>query len=164
MLCVLNQKNYKDADKNDDDKNKNYITPKLRLGVIEEDGSLQPLSAWTNEPVFGTSLEFLVDDQDRILPGGLRYDPVTGGGQGGDMVTICALVPANVVSYASRQVDGGKGPRNPHGSESELLYYIEQDYVDSFSLEKGEQQQQYDETACGGEIEIVLKPHLEITW
>jgi hypothetical protein len=43
-------------------------------------------------------------------------------------------------------VGGGKGPGNPHGEESELLYYIDNRVVEENS------------------IDVVLKPELEILW
>ena len=105
---------------------------KKYLGAVQENGTVSPLSVWSEEPVFGVSLEFVVDEEDRF-PGLSSED-----------VTIHSLVPQNMLSYGSRQVGGGKGPGNPHGEESELLYYVEQDFLK--------------------DIELVLKPELEILW
>jgi hypothetical protein len=114
---------------------KNSDPTVLHLGAIQEDGSLAPLSAWTREPAFGTSIEFLVDEEDRWLDD-LEFDKVN----------IVSLLGEDVISYGSRQVGGGKGPGNPHGEESELLYYIDNTVIEENS------------------IDIVLKPELEILW
>ena len=90
-----------------------------RIGAIQEDGKLSPLSAWSNDPVYGTSVEFLVDEEDRFP--GLEADDV-----------IVHEVIEDIY-YGSRQVGGGKGPGNPHGEESELLYYVEQQLLESVS-------------------------------
>lgn len=103
-----------------------------RLGAIQEDGRLTPLSVWSTEPVFGESLEFLVDEDD-LFPG---FD--AGG------ITVHSIVPEDSLSYGSRQVGGGKGPGNPHGEESELLYYVDK------KLTK--------------DVELTVRPELEITW
>jgi hypothetical protein len=50
------------------------------------------------------------------------------------------------MSYGSRQVGGGKGPGNPHGEESELVYYIDSKVMAENS------------------INVVLKPELELLW
>ena len=126
----------------EDDKNVVYY----QLAVMEEQGCLQPLSAWSNDPVFGTSLEFLVDEEDRTATG--LQD-----------VTLIAAVPAHHVSYGSRQVGGGKGPGNPHGEESELLYYITQEY-----LEEQPPQPREEKDVMVPQLQITLKPHLEILW
>jgi hypothetical protein len=107
----------------------------LHLGAIQEDGTLAPLSAWTREPAFGSSIEFLVDEEDRWLDD-LEFDKVN----------ILGILGEDVISYGSRQVGGGKGPGNPHGEESELLYYIDNRVVEENS------------------IDVVLKPELEILW
>jgi len=108
---------------------------KRQLGAVQEDGRVTPLCVWTAEPAFGTALEFLVDEED-LLPG-FASD---------DAIRIHAIVPQDKLSYGSRQVGGGMGPGNPHGEESELLYYIDQSVVD-------------DEN-----VEVVVKPELEIFW
>lgn len=101
-----------------------------KIGAVQEDGVLAPLSVWSDDPVFGDSLEFLVDEEDRF--------------PGIEDCTIHELVPQEALSYGSRQVGGGKGPGNPHGEESELLYYVEQRIV--------------------ADMELTVKPHLEILW
>lgn len=109
--------------KNDD---KKYI------GAIQEDGTLSPLSAWSTDPAFGDSVEFLVDEEDRF-PGLQSED-----------VVVHTIIPEDSLSYGSRQVGGGKGPGNPHGEESELLYYVDQGLLEG--------------------IEVKVNPDLEILW
>ena len=107
----------------------------LHLGAMQEDGTLAPLSAWTTENAFGESIEFLVDEEDRWMK---ELD--------WDNVIIHTLLGEDLISYGSRQVGGGKGPGNPHGEESELIYYVERSVLDEKS------------------VEIVLKPELETLW
>ena len=102
------------------------------IGAIQEDGTLSPLSAWSSDPAFGDSVEFLVDEEDRF-PGLV-----------GDQIIVHSIIPEESLSYGSRQVGGGKGPGNPHGEESELLYYVDQGLL--------------------GDIEIKINPDLEILW
>lgn len=103
------------------------------LGAIQENGRVALLSAWTDEPVFASCLEFVVDEID------LQGYSVDSG-----EVAILSVIPQDALSYGSRQVGGGKGPGNPHGEESELLYYIEQKELDG--------------------IEFSVRPHLEVLW
>ena len=107
-------------------------TVKRQLGAVQEDGRITLLCVWTTEPAYGESLEFLVDEED-LLPGFTV-----------DQIVIHSVVPQNALSYGSRQVGGGMGPGNPHGEESELLYYIDR------SILQG--------------IEITVHPELEIFW
>ena len=101
------------------------------LGALQEDGTFSPLSVWTTEPAFGESIEFLVDEEDRF-----SLDP--------NRITLHHLIDQSELSYGSRQCHRGVG--NPHGEESELLYYVDQDVIDKF------------------EINVVVKPELEILW
>lgn len=39
---------------------------KPELGAMQEDGTVAPLSAWTLEPAYGSSLEFVVDEENRF--------------------------------------------------------------------------------------------------
>jgi hypothetical protein len=103
---------------------------KLELGVLEE-RVIQPICAWTTEEAFDDYIEFVVDEHDRYS---LDIKDVV----------IHSLIPSDSLSYGSRQVGGGKGPGNPHGEESELLYYIRTEALEG--------------------IEVTIKPELEITW
>lgn len=115
-----------------DNKNQSYI------GAIQEDMTLAPLSAWTTEPAFGTSIEFVVDEEDRWKKE-LEFDNIV-------ILELLTNDEEEVFSYGSRQVGGGKGPGNPHGEESELIYYVENQVLDD------------------GEVDIPIKPELEILW
>lgn len=110
---------------------KNEDTKKY-LGAMQEDGTLAPLSAWSTEPVFDESIEFLVDEEDRFP------------GLSADQVIVHSLIPQESLCYSSRQVGGGKGPGNPHGEESEILYQVDQSQLEG--------------------IEIKINPDLEILW
>jgi hypothetical protein len=104
-----------------------------QLGAIQEDGSLAPLVVWTEEPVFGdVYMEFLVHEDDRFP--GLKD---------GDVI-LHSIIQEDALSYGSRQVGGGIGPSNPHGEESELLYYVDQKMLEG--------------------IELKVRPELEIFW
>jgi hypothetical protein len=108
---------------------------KLFFGAMQEDGVLSPLSAWTTEPAFGDSVEFLVDEADRFaLVDAMKHKKIK----------LHHLLLEQEMSYGSRQCHRGVG--NPHGEESELLYYVEQDVIDKF------------------DIQVVIKPDLEILW
>lgn len=67
----------------------------VELGAIQEDGTLAPLSAWTDEYAFDESIEFVVDEEDRF-PGLTSND-----------VTIIKVLDERVIGYGSRQVGGG---------------------------------------------------------
>jgi hypothetical protein len=113
---------------------KNNSDKKL-LGAIQEDGTLSPLSCWTNECAFSNFIEFLVAEEDRWLDD-MKLENVI----------IHRILDENMISYGSRQVGGGKGPGNPHGEESELIYYVDQDILEKEG------------------IEVITKPELEIIW
>lgn len=89
------------------------------------------MSAWSADPAFGDSVELLVDEEDRP-------------GLTGDQIIVHSIIPEESLSYGSRQVGGGKGPGNPHGEESEQLYYVDQSML--------------------GDIELKINPDLEILW
>jgi hypothetical protein len=61
-------------------------------------------------------------------------------------VHIHSVVPQSALYYGSRQVGGGMGPDNPHGEISERLYYVDRSVV------------------LKDDIEVVLRPELEIFW
>ena len=99
--------------------NKMNTTTKYLLGTVEEDGRLSPLSVWTTDPVFGTSLEFLVDEEDRY-----SLDD--------QQIQIVHVLQESEVSYGSRQCQ--RGAKNPHGEHSELLYFVETSVIDKFGV------------------------------
>ncbi|CAJ1953426.1 unnamed protein product [Cylindrotheca closterium] len=101
------------------------------LGALQEDGTLSPLSVWQNQPVFDNLVEFLVDEEDRFS-------------LNAENVELIHLVEESNISYGSRQCHRGVG--NPHGEESELLYYVDQEVIDKF------------------DIKVVVNPDLEILW
>lgn len=107
---------------------------KQKLGAVQEDGRITPLCAWTNEPAFDEFMELLVDEED-LLPGYRVED---------GSILVHSVVPENLLSYGSRQVNGGMGLGNPHGEESEMLYYIHTSVVDG--------------------VELEVKPDLEVFW
>ena len=119
-------------------KRRNGEHEKLEIGAMQEDGTVSPVSAWSLESAFASgssdSIEFLVDEEDRFP--GLTADDIV----------IVSVVDESLISYGSRQVGGGKGPGNPHGEESELLYYIERSVIED------------------DEVDVVIKPELEILW
>jgi len=144
MDVVLFSRKNKSNLENNNDSDEN-LEKDLELGAIQEDGTLAPISAWTLESAFSTSstsdsIEFLVDEEDRFP--GLTADDVV----------IHTVLDETLVSYGSRQVGGGKGPGNPHGEESELLYYVERSVVEE------------DDKEGGNRVNVVIKPELEILW
>ncbi|KAL3795788.1 hypothetical protein ACHAWO_005843 [Cyclotella atomus] len=125
--------------------------PKLELGTLQETGTVAPISAWTTESSYtsGTNdmMEFVVDEED-MFPG-LRSDDIR----------ILQVLEGNMIGYGSRQVGGGKGLGNPHGEESELLYYIDRSVVEGI----------YDLETDGVKlknvkIDLVVNPSLEVIW
>lgn len=105
---------------------------KQELGAIQGDGTLAPLSAWTLEPAYDNTIEFVVDEE-------LRFPGLTA-----TQVEIIKILDECVIGYGSRQVGGGKGPKNPHGEESELLYYVDRNALKN--------------------VDLVVNPGLEINW
>ena len=122
---------------------------KLCLGAVQEGGLLSTLSAWTDEPAFGDSIEFLVDEEDRFTleqetKDQLELDSDSTNNDAKHRIRIHHLLSEDEVSYGQRQCP--RGVHNPHGEESEMLYYVEQQLIDEF------------------EIEMELKPELETLW
>lgn len=113
--------------------NSDDTTGTKKIGAMQEDGILSPLSTWTTEPAFDTSIEFLVDEEDRFALDELQ-----------EKLIVHYLISESELSYGSRQCHRGVG--NPHGEESELLYYVDQSVIDKFN------------------IEVTIKPDLEILW
>ena len=105
---------------------------KKELGAVQENGTIAPLSAWTLEPAYDDVVEFVVDEE-------LRFPGLTK-----DQLLVIEVLEERVISYGSRQVGGGKGPRNPHGEESELVYYVDMEALSS--------------------VHLVVNPGLEINW
>eukprot|EP00535_Pseudo-nitzschia_heimii_P010666 CAMPEP_0197177616 /NCGR_PEP_ID=MMETSP1423-20130617/3163_1 /TAXON_ID=476441 /ORGANISM="Pseudo-nitzschia heimii, Strain UNC1101" /LENGTH=287 /DNA_ID=CAMNT_0042627191 /DNA_START=111 /DNA_END=974 /DNA_ORIENTATION=+ len=119
----------------------------LRLGALQEDGVLSPLSAWTDEFAFGESIELLVDEEDRFALRQRTSDQreaegtIVDGDADGDTrddddddhpIRIHHLLSEEEVSYGQRQC--ARGVHNPHGEESELLYYVDQRIIDRFGI------------------------------
>mmetsp|Transcript_3850 Transcript_3850/g.6036 ORF Transcript_3850/g.6036 Transcript_3850/m.6036 type:complete len:173 (+) Transcript_3850:78-596(+) len=95
---------------------------RTELGAMQEDGTVAPLSAWTLEPAYGSSLEFVVDEENRFP------------GLTGNDIKILSILDETMIGYGSRQVGGGKGPGNPHGEECETVYYVESEALDEVDL------------------------------
>ncbi|KAL9180857.1 hypothetical protein ACHAXT_011310 [Thalassiosira profunda] len=95
---------------------------KLELGAVQENGNVAPLSTWTLESAYSSDvadmLEFVVDEED-LVPGLTSEE-----------IRVLKVLDGELIGYGSRQVGGGKGPGNPHGEESELLYYIDRGVVE----------------------------------
>ena len=105
------------------------------LGAIQEDSTLAPLSAWTTEPAFGNYIECVVHEDDRWIKE-LNLENIM----------VRRLLSEDAISYGSRQVGGGKGLGNPHGEESELVYYVDNNFLEEEN------------------VDIPIKPDLEILW
>lgn len=120
---------------------------KLCLGAVQEGGVLSPLSAWTDEPAFGDSVEFLVDEKDRFVLEKETKIQIEMDGDDSEAkrtIRIHHLLSDDEVSYGQRQCP--RGVHNPHGEESEMLYYVEQQLIDEF------------------QINMEVKPELETLW
>lgn len=113
-------------------KDGNEAEGKLEIGAMQEDGTVAPISSWTDEYAFGTCIEFVVDEENRF-PGLESSD-----------IEVVRVLAEDAVGYGSRQVGGGKGPGNPHGEESEPLYYVEERELEN--------------------VDVVINPELEILW
>ena len=74
------------------------------LGVVLEDGSIQPLCIWQ-----AGSTEFVWDED---------LDPVASS-------RVLSVIDMDQVFQSTRQVGGGMGPLNPHGEESEDVFIID---------------------------------------
>ena len=156
---------------NDDDsssRNNNNDSNRLYFGAMQEDGIISPLSVWSTEPVFGESLEFLVDEEDRFSLQQKQFvtsDSITSTSTGGSTIRIHHLLTEAEVSYSNRQCQRGVG--NPHGEESELLYYIPQHVIDQYNNSPNPNQSsdpQNPPTESQQMLHISIKPDLEILW
>ena len=126
---------------------------KLELGAVQENGNIAPLSTWTLESAYESSttdmMEFVVDEED-LFPG-----------LSSNEVTILKVLDG--INYGSRQVGGGKGPGNPHGEESELLYYVDRSLVEGeYCFVDGSEEGNYDRGKMT--IDIVVNTNLEHLW
>ncbi|KAL3793225.1 hypothetical protein HJC23_000767 [Cyclotella cryptica] len=125
---------------------------KLELGAVQETRTVAPLSAWTTESAYTSAtndmMEFVVDEED-MFPG-----------LSSDDIRILQVLDGSVIGYGSRQVGGGKGLGNPHGEESELLYYIDRSVVEGlYDLEIGG-----GSSLRGVKVDLVVNPSLEHIW
>eukprot|EP00547_Thalassionema_nitzschioides_P003822 CAMPEP_0194222338 /NCGR_PEP_ID=MMETSP0156-20130528/32692_1 /TAXON_ID=33649 /ORGANISM="Thalassionema nitzschioides, Strain L26-B" /LENGTH=144 /DNA_ID=CAMNT_0038953087 /DNA_START=152 /DNA_END=583 /DNA_ORIENTATION=+ len=95
---------------------------KKELGAVQEDGTVAPLSAWTLEPAYDSSIEFVVDEEKRF-PGLTDKE-----------IGVLSVLDENLIGYGSRQVGGGKGPGNPHGEECEIVYYVNSEALEEVDI------------------------------
>jgi hypothetical protein len=126
---------------------------KLELGAVQETRTVAPLSAWTTESSYTSSvndmMEFVVDEED-MFPGLTSDD-----------IQVLTVFDGSVIGYGSRQVGGGKGPGNPHGEESELLYYIDRSVVEGiYNVDIDGEESKLREM----KVELVVNPSLEHLW
>ena len=125
---------------------------KLELGAVQENGNVAPLSTWTLESAYTSStndmMEFVVDEED-MFPG-----------LSSELINVLKVLDGSIMSYGSRQVGGGKGPGNPHGEESEMIYYVDRGVVEGgyYSCEGS------DEEDAGMMIDVVVNTDLEVLW
>jgi hypothetical protein len=127
---------------------------KLELGTLQETGTVAPISCWTTESAYTSGgndmMEFVVDEED-MFPGLVSDD-----------IRILQVLEGSVIGYGSRQVGGGKGLGNPHGEESELLYYIDRSVVEGvYDLETLETDGLNLKSL---KIDLVVNPSLEVLW
>jgi len=130
----------------------------LELGAVQENGNVAPLSTWTLESAYTTStntemLQFVVDEND-IFPGLTSQE-----------IQVHMVLDGSVISYGSRQVGGGKGPGNPHGEESELIYYIDRNVVEGEYHYARTTKSLLDDDDVGElSVDVVVDPKLEHLW
>ena len=133
---------------------------KLELGAVQENGNIAPLSTWTLESAYETTtndmMEFVVDEHD-LFPG-----------LSSDEVTVLKVLEGNNIGYGSRQVGGGKGLGNPHGEESEIVYYVERSVVEgTYCKQRSEEvggEDEDEEEVRIMKIELIVNPDLEHLW
>ena len=127
---------------------------KLELGAVQENGNVAPLSTWTLESAYETPandmMEFVVDEED-LFPG-----------LPAEECTVLMVLDGSVMGYGSRQVGGGKGPGNPHGEESEMLYYVDRGVVEG--MYEGDGGSSGDGEGGEMKIDVVVNPNLEHIW
>lgn len=120
----------------------------LQLGAVQENGNIAPLSTWTMESTYETDsndmIAFVVDEDD-VFPGLVPSE-----------IKILKLLEGDdILSYGSRQVGGGKGLGNPHGEESEIVYYLDRSVVEG---------QYFKTNESDLKISINLNEELEHLW
>ncbi|KAL7437951.1 hypothetical protein ACHAXM_005954 [Skeletonema potamos] len=150
-------------------KNNITTTPStiLELGAIQENGSIAPLSTWTLESAYTSAsndmMEFVVDEED-LFPGLRVFDDSKEGDDDDDddnnSISVLSVLTGEVVGYGSRQVGGGKGPGNPHGEESEMIYYVDRSVVEGRYVMEGRR----DDNEVVLTIDVVVNPGLEHLW
>jgi hypothetical protein len=150
-------------------KNSTTTTPStiLELGAIQENGSIAPLSTWTLESAYTSAsndmMEFVVDEED-LFPGLRVFDDSKEGDDVDDddnnSISVLSVLTGEVVGYGSRQVGGGKGPGNPHGEESEMIYYVDRSVVEGRYVMEG----RGDDNEVVLTIDVVVNPGLEHLW
>ena len=142
-------------------KQQQYESTALELGAVQENGNIAPLSTWTLESAYETSnndmMEFVVDEHD-LFPG-----------LSSEEVTVLKVLEGDKIGYGSRQVGGGKGLGNPHGEESEIVYYVERSVVEGrycirSSEEGGGEDDDEEEEVPIMKIELIVNPDLEHLW
>lgn len=120
----------------------------IELGSVQENGNIAPLSTWTLESAYESALndmmEFVVDEED-LFPG-----------MNSEEITVLRVLDSDMIGYGSRQVGGGKGPGNPHGEESEIIYYVDRSVVEGIFCFEGD-----DEVL---KIDVVVNSNLEHLW
>lgn len=120
----------------------------IELGSVQENGNIAPLSTWTLESAYTSAIndmmEFVVDEED-LFPGMTSEE-----------ITVLRVLDSDVVGYGSRQVGGGKGPGNPHGEESEIIYYVDRAVVEGVYSIEGD-----DDVL---KIDVVVNSNLEHLW
>mmetsp|Transcript_42359 Transcript_42359/g.83205 ORF Transcript_42359/g.83205 Transcript_42359/m.83205 type:complete len:234 (-) Transcript_42359:1509-2210(-) len=127
-----------------------HENPKINVGVIVDVvTAIHPVCSWTMESAYSESrphtIEFLMDEEVGTIPFAVDGESDSG--------AIVLHVFENV-DYGSRQVGGGMGPGNPHGEDSEDLYYIESDTIDEAvrNLSQGD---------AKITVDFVVRPELE---
>ena len=85
-------------------------------------------------------MEFVVDEED-LFPGMTSEE-----------ITVLRVLDSDVVGYGSRQVRVG----NPHGEESEIIYYVDRAVVEGVYSIEGD-----DDVL---KIDVVVNSNLEHLW
>ena len=116
----------------------------IELGSVQENGNIAPLSTWTLESAYTSAIndmmEFVVDEED-LFPGMTSEE-----------ITVLRVLDSDVVGYGSRQVRVG----NPHGEESEIIYYVDRAVVEGVYSIEGD-----DDVL---KIDVVVNSNLEHLW